>query len=118
MNRIKRAQARARTNIEAIRIFDKLDLKRIPDGNYRGAAPAYGGELQVEVTMQSGRLQDVKVVRHEEKQYYAAMTETPRKIVQKQGLTGVDATSSATITSEAIINATAQALSSGLSSTK
>ena len=118
VNRIKRAQARARTNIEAIRIFDKLDLQRIPDGNYRGAAPAYGGELQVEVTMQSGRLQDVKVVRHEEKQYYAAMTETPRKIIQKQGLTGVDATSSATITSEAIINATAQALSSGLNSTK
>jgi uncharacterized protein with FMN-binding domain len=114
VNRIKRAQTRARTNIEAIRVFDKLDLTRIPDGKYRGAAPAYAGDLQVEVTVQGGRLLDVQVVRHEEKQYYAAMTETPRKIIEKQGLTGVDATTSATITSEAIINATAKALSSGL----
>ena len=114
VKRIQRAQERARTNIEAIRVFDKLDLKRIPDGKYRGSAPAYAGQLQVEVTVQSGRLEDVKVVRHEEKQYYAAMLETPRKIIQKQGLRGVDATTSATITSEAIINATAQALGSGL----
>jgi len=114
VNRIKRAQTRARTNIGAIRVFDKLDLTKFPEGTYRGTAPAYAGELRVEVTVQSGRLQDVKVVQHEEKQYYAAMTETPRKIIQKQGLQGVDATTGATITSEAIINATAQALGSGL----
>ena len=114
VNRIKRAQTRARMNIEAIRVFDKLDLTKIPDDTYRGAAPAYAGDLQVEVTVQSGRLQDVKVVQHHEKQYYAAMTETPRKIIQKQGLRGVDATTGATITSEAIINATAQALGSAL----
>jgi len=114
VNRIKRAQTRARMNIEAIRVFDKLDLTKIADGTYRGAAPAYAGDLQVEVTVQSGRLRDVKVVQHHEKQYYAAMTETPRKIIQKQGLQGVDATTGATITSEAIINATAQALGSAL----
>ena len=114
VNRIQRAQARARTNIEAIRVFDRLDLARIPDGKYRGTAPAYGGVLEVEVTVEDGRLQEVRVVRHEEKQYYAAMDETPRKILQKQGLAGVDATSGATITSEAIINATAKALSSAL----
>ncbi len=114
VNRIQRAQTRARTNIEAIRVFDRLDLARIPDGQYRGSAPAYGGVLEVEVTVQSGRMQDVRVVRHEERQYYAAMSDTPKKILQKQGLTGVDAVSGATITSEAIINATAKALSSGL----
>jgi uncharacterized protein with FMN-binding domain len=114
VNRIQRAQTRARTNIETIRVFDRLDLARIPDGKYRGSAPAYGGVLEVEVTVQSGRMQDVRVVRHEERQYYAAMSDTPKKILQKQGLTGVDAVSGATITSEAIINATAKALSSGL----
>lgn len=114
VNRIKRAQTRARMNIAAIRVFDQLDLTSIPDGSYRGAAPAYGGELQVEVTVQGGRLRDVHVVRHEEKQYYAALTETPRKIIQKQGLQGVDATTGATITSEAIINATARAIGSAL----
>ena len=111
---IQRAQQRARVNIEAIRVFDKLDLKRIPDGKYRGAAPAYASELQVEVTVHGGRLEDVKVIRHEEKQYYAAMLETPRKIILRQGVRGVDATTGATITSEAIINATAKALASSL----
>jgi len=114
VNRIKRAQTRARMNVAAIRVFDQLDLTKIPDGSYRGAAPAYAGDLQVEVAVQGGRLQDVRVVQHHEKQYYAAMTETPRKILQRQGLRGVDATTGATITSEAIINATAQALGSAL----
>jgi uncharacterized protein with FMN-binding domain len=114
VNRIRRAQTRARTNVEAIRVFDRLDLTRIPDGKYRGAAPAYGGTLEVEVAVQDGRLLEVRVIRHEEKQYYAAMDETPKRILEKQGLAGVDATSGATITSEAIINATAKALSSAL----
>jgi uncharacterized protein with FMN-binding domain len=41
------------------------------------------------------------------------MTDTPGKIIAKQGVKGVDATSSATITSEAIIYAAAKALASG-----
>ena len=41
------------------------------------------------------------------------MTDTPEKILAKQSVKGVDATSSATITSEAIINATAKALAQG-----
>jgi uncharacterized protein with FMN-binding domain len=41
------------------------------------------------------------------------MTDTPQKILAKQGVRGVDATSAATITSEAIINATAKALAGG-----
>ena len=39
--------------------------------------------------------------------------DTPAKIIAKQGVKGVDATSNATITSEAIINGTAKALASG-----
>ena len=56
----------------------------------------------------------MEVTKHEEKQYYTALTETPRKIIEKQGLKGVDATTSATITAEAIINATAKALAKAL----
>ena len=52
----------------------------------------------------------MKVARHEDKQYFGAITETPRLIVQRQGLKGVDAVTGATITSEAIINAVAKAL--------
>jgi uncharacterized protein with FMN-binding domain len=55
----------------------------------------------------------VKVTRHREKQYYSSLTDTPAKILKRQGVAGIDATSSATITSEAIINATAKALAGG-----
>ena len=48
--------------------------------------------------------------RHHEKQFYSAIEDTTAQIVKEQGFTGIDATSGATITSEAIINATAKAL--------
>ena len=60
--------------------------------------------------MRGGRIDSVKVTEHKEKQYYGAMIDTPVKIVQRQGVKGVDTTTSATITSEAIVNATAKAL--------
>jgi uncharacterized protein with FMN-binding domain len=114
INRIKRSHTRAQANIEGIRIFDRLELKKIPDGTYRASAPGYGGDIQVEVVLRSGRIGSVKVIQHKEKQYYGAMIETPQKIIERQGVKGVDTTTSATITSEAIVNATAKALASSL----
>ena len=111
--RIQRNHNRARANIEGIRIFDNLDLGRVADGTYQGQCSAYAGELHVEVVVHSGRIESVNVTSHKEKQFYSAMTDTPRQIVAKQGLKGIDAVSGATITSEAIINATARALAKG-----
>ena len=59
-------------------------------------------------------IETVKVVKHTEKQYYGSLTDTPAKIIQKQTVKGIDAFSGATITSEAIINATAKALAKGI----
>ncbi len=112
--RIERNHVRARANIEGIRIFDTLDLARVADGTYRAASPGYAGQVHVEVTVRSGRIESVQVTNHKEKQFYTALTETPRKIIEKQTVKGVDATTSATITSEAIINATAKALAGGM----
>lgn len=112
--RILRNHQRARDNVEGIRIFDKLDLRQVPDGEYRAASAGYAGDVHVEVVVRGGRIASVQVTSHKEKQYYTALTETPRKIIEKQGLKGVDATTSATITAEAIINATAKALAKGL----
>jgi len=112
--RIERNQQRARANVEGIKIFDMLDLDRVADGTYRAASPGYADQVHVEVTVRSGRIESVRVTGHKEKQYYTALTDTPRKIIDKQGVKGVDATTSATITSEAIINATAKALAGGL----
>ena len=65
------------------------------------------------MTVKSGRIESVDVTRHKEKQFYAALIDTPRQILKKQSVKGIDATSRATITSQAIVNATAKALAQG-----
>ena len=109
--RVERSHQRAQASIDGIRIFDALDLARVPDGTYRGASPGYAGDVGVAVEVRKGRIESVKVVEHKEKQFYGAIAETPAKIIAKQGLKGVDTTSGATMTSEAIVNAAARALS-------
>ena len=108
--RIQRNQQRARANIEGIKLYDLLDLSRVPDGKYSGKAPAYAGDLYIEVTVGQGRIVSVRVTDHKEKQFFSALEDTTAQIVKEQGFTGIDATTGATITSEAIINATAKAL--------
>jgi uncharacterized protein with FMN-binding domain len=112
--RIRKFHERARASIEAVKAVDALDLKKIPDGTYSATAMSYAGPLTVEVTVKGARIEDVRVTKSQDKQYYAAMTETPRQIVARQGVKGVDAVTSATITSEAIINATAKALAAAM----
>lgn len=108
--RIQSYQDRARACIAAIKQFEALDLARVADGTHTGTATAYAGPLTVAVTVKGGKIISVKVTRHKDKQYYGAITDTPAQIVARQGFKGVDAVTSATITSEAIINATARAL--------
>lgn len=108
--RIERNHQRARANIAAVRVVDLLDLNQIPDGRFEAKSPGYAGDVHVAVTVHSGRIESVEVVSHKERQYYAALIDTPRQIVATQGVKNIDATTGATITSEAIINATAQAL--------
>jgi len=110
----EKARARAQASIQAIKLFDTLDVAQVADGTYRASSIAYAGPLQVEVTVSAGRITSLRVTEHREKQFYAALTETPRQILAKQGVKGVDTVSGATMTSEAIINATAQALAGGM----
>ncbi len=108
--RIEREQDRARASLEAIKLFDLSDVRKVPDGAYKASSLGYEGQIEVEVVVKEKRIEDVRITQHKEKQFYSALTDTPRKIIAKQSVKGVDATSSATITSEAIINATAKAL--------
>jgi uncharacterized protein with FMN-binding domain len=108
--RIERSHQRARANIEGIKVFELLDVAHVPDGVYRSSSIGYEAPVHVEVVVRSGRIEDVRVTDHHEKQYYSSITDTCQKIIARQGVTGIDATSCATITSEAIINATAKAL--------
>lgn len=111
---LKRNRERAQASLAAIRLFDALDLKRIPSGLYTGNSPAYAGLLHVEVKVAAARIESVRVTRHQEKQFYGAIANTTSQIVQKQGVKAVDMTTGATITAEAIVNATAKALASGM----
>jgi uncharacterized protein with FMN-binding domain len=111
---LKQNKARAQQSIEAIRAAEGLDLAKIRDGFYTATSMAYAGPLEVTVEVQGGKIIAVKVTKHQEKQYYTAFTDTPAQIVEKQGIRGVDAVTSATITSEAVINAAAKALAKGM----
>lgn len=112
-DRLKKVQARARASQQAIRLFDLSDVGKVADGAYRDSSLGYQGQVEVEVVVNSKRIKSVKVVRHREKQFYSALRDVPEQIIAKQGVKGVDATSRATITAEAIINATAKALAKG-----
>jgi uncharacterized protein with FMN-binding domain len=110
---LERNRKRARVNIDSIRLFDTLDVEKIPDGVYRGASLAYNGDLTVDVEVRTGRIARVRIVSHSDKQYYSALRDTPAQIARKQDLREVDATTGATITSEAVVFATARALAKG-----
>lgn len=106
----QRFKARARESIEAIELFEQSDVRSLTDGTYSGDSTGYNGRLEVEVQIDSGRIASVKVVDHQEKQFYSALTDTENAIIKRQTVKGVDGTSGATITSRAIVNATAKAL--------
>lgn len=112
-NREKRQHDRARASLEAIKLFQRADVSRVRDGEYQAESLGYEGPIRVAVKVQSQKIVSVQVVRHKEKQFYSALTDVPRQILKKQGVRGVDATSRATITGEAIINAAAKALAQG-----
>ncbi len=109
----KRDKARAEASIAAIRFYT-LDPKQVRDGTYKASSIGYEDQVHIEVVVKGGAIESVRVTQHREKQYYSSITDMPRKIVEQQTVAGIDATSSATITSEAIINATARALADGL----
>ena len=110
---LARYRGRAADSINAIRLFDKADVSNVADGEYTGDAVGYNGQLHVRIEVSDGSIVDVQVTKHTEKQFYAALTDTPRQIIDKQGIQDIDGTSGATITSQAIVNATARALAKG-----
>ena len=81
------------------------------DGTYTGEGKGRNGTITVEVTVKAGKLDAVKVVKHTETVGIsdAAVTDFPKAIVAAQS-TAVDAVAGATMTSEGIRTAVAQAI--------
>lgn len=106
---------KANANMEATKLLSTLDLKRVPDDTYTASSMAYGGTLYIKVIIAEGRIESVEVTRHRETPSYFVMAEqTARQIVSKQSLTDVDVITGATVTSDAIINAAAKALTEAM----
>ena len=104
----------ARDRIAAVKIFDKLDLSKVADGTYTGSSEAFRGAVDLRVVVAGGKIESVMVTRNREDYPGISLTEIPKRIVEVQGVKGVDAVTSATVTSIAIINATAKALANGM----
>ncbi|MCS5631164.1 MAG: FMN-binding protein [Pirellulaceae bacterium] len=109
----KKVKARARDSIEAIRLLSASNVTNVRDGAYRSASTGYVSAVEVEVQVASGRLTSVEVVHHSEKQFYSSIEDTTSQIMKRNSVQGIDGTTGATITSQAIINATAKALAKG-----
>jgi len=108
-----RFTGRAKESIAAINLADRADVRRVADGTYQASVTGYNGPVEIAVTVAGHKITDVSVTKHREKQFYAALTDTPAQIISKQSVEKIDGTTGATITSVAIIDATAMALAKG-----
>lgn len=106
----RRARSRAQQSIDAIKRFELLDISKVANGEYTAETLGYEGPIEVKVKVVDGRIEDVAITKHKEKQYYSALRDMPAQIIAKQSVKDVVATSRATITAEAIVSATAKAL--------
>lgn len=107
---LKKNKERAQSGLEAMKLYQTLDLKRIPDGAYRDSSQGYRGPIEVEVVVKAGRIDSCKVTNHREDMAFTATTVIPERIVEQQGLKGVDAVTSATMSCDTIMNAAVKAL--------
>lgn len=93
---------------EAGQDAETIELK---DGTYDAAAQGYGGELELEVLVESGEIKDIDVLKHEESLpvYSRAFPVIKERILEEQS-PDVDTVSAATFTSHAVKTAVADAL--------
>lgn len=110
---IDRNHRRAAGTIELIELFDKLDFKNVDDGQYEDKSYGYAGNVYLETEVQNGKLLDIKITSLSDKQYFHAVDATIKKIIKQQSVQGIDAISGATVTSEAVVRASAKAMAQG-----
>ena len=83
-------------------------FKDVADGQYSGTAPGFDAPVNVKVTVKGGKATRIQATGNESRPF-SALEEVPRRMVEHQSL-AVDAITSATVTSAAVIMATDEAL--------
>lgn len=106
---LARNAAKVQTKLDLL-TMQSLQLSQLRDGTYIGNALGYSDQkdLEVTLTLKSGKITDVKVA-HAEKIELNATKIVPQRIIDKQSLK-VDAVTGATVTSQGIIDGAFQAL--------
>jgi len=106
---LARHAAKVQTRLDLLTL-QALGAVGLRDGVYTGRALGYAEakDMQVTVTIEGGKIADVRV-KHEEKIDLGATRIVPQRIVAAQSLK-VDAVTGATITSQAIVDGAFQAL--------
>ncbi len=101
---LTREMQKVRNKLDLLTI-QSMDLSKLKDGKYDGRALAYSDkhDMFVTLTMSGGKIADIQL-KHEEKIDLGATKTIPARIIEKQSLK-VDIVTGATITSQAIIDA-------------
>ena len=107
----KNNAAKEKAAKEAQAIGSEVSTEGLKDGEYEGTATGYGGPLTVRITVKGGKLTDIKVVYQTETPEYFNRAKAVIGKILSSGNVNVDSVSGATISSNAIKKAVADALS-------
>lgn len=89
----------------------KVSNVKYKDGNYKASAKGHGGDIELEVIIKSGKIDNINILSHKETKGISdsAINDLP-KIIKESNGTEVDIISGATNSSKAIIEAVEKAL--------
>ena len=107
---------KAITRAEGITVLHRSSATKpasdLKDGVYIGTGAGYGGTIKLEVTVAGGKIQDIKILSHSETPaYFNRVKKILDKIIENQGVDGIDTISGATISSKGILTAVSACVS-------
>lgn len=94
---------------------DIFDITAVPDGIYTGTGSGLMGDIEVQVTVEGGKITAIEVLQHSETPTYLvdAYPEIPNRIIKEQRLE-VDTRTGATASGDGIVGAVRDALEKAL----
>lgn len=113
-NQIEEVKISKDENVKPSEIKEVLsENKNLKDGEFIGEGTGYGGKIKVKVTIKNGKIEEIKVLSHNETPSFFNKTTSVINNMVKQNTVNVDGVSGATYTSnglkEAVLNALSKA---------